>query len=256
MSTRSDLGRLLFRSLTLLGAVFAPVPLPAQHPEGGPVTVRAPEVGPIADRRCSLSDRDPLVRRAEAMLGAGPVDDSLSVLRRLEGSLMTRIEDAPDDVRARFRLATVTAVRLELDDGDEVELAREVHRHAARIVAADPKHAGAHHMLGRLHAAVMRLGGFKRFLAKTFVGGELLERASWEAARRHLELAEALEPCIPDHHYELARLLFERGRPEDALAEVEHVRTLHEASGGRGTIVAQKADILVAAHAGAARHRP
>lgn len=253
MSTRSDLDRLLFRSLTLLGALFAPAPLLAQHPGGGTIPVRAPEIGPIADRRCSLSDRDPLVRRAEAMLGAETVDDSLSVLHRLEGPLRTRIEDAPDDVGARFRLATVIAVRLELDDGDEVELAHEVHRHAARIVAADPKHPGAHHMLGRLHAAVMRLSGFKRFLARTFVGGELLERASWEAARRHLELAEALEPCVPDHHYELARLLFERGRPEDALAEIEHVRTLREVPGGRGPIVARKADALVAAYPKGAR---
>jgi len=231
--------------LTLLSAFLIPWPTVAQEdPRAGPLRLHAPDVRPVAVRRCSLSDRDPLVERAEAILGAGPVDDSLAVLRSLERPLRSRVENSPDDVEARFGLATVIAVRLELDDGEEVEMARELHRHAARVVALDPKHGGAHHMLGRLHAAVMRLSGFKRFLAKTFVGGELLDRASWAEARRHLELAEALEPCIPDHHYELARLLFDRGRVEDATAELRHVQALREAPGGRGRAVARKADAL------------
>lgn len=242
-------------SLTLLGAVLAPWPILAQADPTGSSRLRMPEVRPVALRPCS-PERDPLVRRVEALLGAGPIDDSLAVLRALERPLRSRIQDAPDDTEARFRLATVIGVRLELDDGEELELASELHRHAAHLVAVEPRHAGAHHMLGRLHAAVMRLSGFKRFLAKTFVGGELLDRASWAAARRHLELAEALEPCIADHHYELARLLFERGRREDALAEVEHVRALREAPGSRGRAVARKAEALVASHAEGASRAP
>lgn len=255
MTTRTD-PRLPLAALTLLGALSLPGSLLAQRPVQSTIAVRAPDVRPVAQRRCSLAERDPLVRRAEAMLGTGAGEESLAALRRLEGALRPRAAEAPDDVDARYRLATVIAVRLELGDGDEVELASEVHRHAAKIVALDPRHPGAHHMLGRLHAAVMRLSGFKRFLAKTFVGGELLESASWKAARRHLELAEALQPCIPDHHYELARLLFERGRPEDALAEIEHVRSLRELPGGRGAIVALKADTLVETYAGEERRTP
>lgn len=236
----------LLRRLTLLATLLVPWPSLAQEdPDAASIRVQAPDVRAVTVARCSPSDRDPIVARAGAILGAGASDDSLTVLRGLERRMRSRLRDAPDDVETRFRLATVIAVRLELDDGEEVELAHELHRHAARIVALEPRHGGAHHMLGRLHAAVMRLSGFKRFLARTFVGGELLARASWTEARRHLELAEALEPCVPDHHYELARLLFERGQDEDAMAEIEHVRSLRGSEDSRGLEVARKADVLV-----------
>ena len=99
---------------------------------------------------------------------------------------------------------------------------------AERILEADPGHSGARHLLGRLHAGIMRMSGIKRFLARTLFGGEVMEGASWEVARRHLEAAAEGAPCLPHHHFELARLYEDTGRHGDAVREAGHVLQLQD----------------------------
>ena len=105
-------------------------------------------------------------------------------------------------------------------------MADELYLRVADLLEREPDHAGAHHILGRLHAAGMRMGGLERFLARTLLGADLLGDLSWSDARIHLERAERLDPCVPDHHYELAKLYSERGDARAALEEIEHVLVL------------------------------
>jgi hypothetical protein len=101
---------------------------------------------------------------------------------------------------------------------------------ALGILDEDPEHPGAHHLLGRMSAAVMRLGGTKRFLARLAVGGDLLASASWEAARMHLGRAERGAPCMAEHHLELARLMVDTGDIPGARREATHVLILTRAA--------------------------
>jgi hypothetical protein len=108
----------------------------------------------------------------------------------------------------------------------KLEWAAAMQAEAVAILGEDPSHGGAHHLVGRLHAAVQRLGGMKRFLARHLFGAEVLDGASWDSARRHLEQAKWAAPCRPEHHFELARLYADVGEPGRARQEVEHVLEL------------------------------
>jgi len=90
------------------------------------------------------------------------------------------------------------------------------------VLEIEPSHPGAHHVVGRLNAGVMRMSRLDRFLARTLLGGDVLDQASWSLAREHLETAEAHDPCVPDHHYELARLYLDRDEPGLAYREIGH----------------------------------
>jgi hypothetical protein len=97
--------------------------------------------------------------------------------------------------------------RLDHQSGtDKMSGAEELQGQAERVLALEPEHPGASYMLGKLHASVRRLGGVKRFLATTLFGGGALKGASWEEARSLLEQSVRGDPCVPEHHFELARV--------------------------------------------------
>lgn len=137
-----------------------------------------------------------------------------------------------------YREAMLLGARIETMDGRaRIEAAKELHALLGEILGHDPEHAGAHHLLGRLNAAVMRLGGAKRLLVRIVAGGELLAAASWEDARAQLEHAERHAPCMAEHHLELARLLADTGDSEGARREAVHVLSLvsgTDVHGGEG----------------------
>ena len=113
-----------------------------------------------------------------------------------------------------------------------------------RVLELDPRHAGASYMLGRLHASVLRLGGFKRFMAKQLFGGGALEGASWEEAQRLLEVAVVEDPCVSEHHFELAQVYAQRGDASGAERELSYVRELTAGQDGRQARLRQRADEL------------
>jgi len=96
----------------------------------------------------------------------------------------------------------------------KVRLADEAWHASGWVLSADSSHAGAHYVRGRIHGAVMRLNRFTRFLARMLLGGDAVGQASWELAEYHLQQAAELQPELPMHHFELAILYRDIGRPE------------------------------------------
>lgn len=166
-------------------------------------------------------------------------------VRALEDSLATRAAEKPDDVESQFLYAVALGARTEVESGrTQVAKAEELHGQLQRVLAIDPDHPGAQHLVGRLHAAVMRLGGFKRFIATRLLGGGVLSSASWDNARDHLVEAEVGDPCVPDHHYELAKLYLETGSRAEARDELEHVMFLIAGDARRRGMAGNVANLL------------
>jgi hypothetical protein len=130
----------------------------------------------------------------------------------------------PGNAGGAHLLATTLGLRIDqLGSREKIRLAGEIELLAREVLKEDPLHAGAHHVLGRLHAGCMRMNRVTRFLARKILGGASLEEASWEKAEEHLTLAEELEPEILVHHLELGLLYLSTDRQELALREMEHV---------------------------------
>lgn len=164
----------------------------------------------------------------------------------LYDSLASEAEARPQDVEVLFQLAVVMGARSEVSGGrTQLEWAERMSEVAGRILDLEEDHAGAMHLLGRIHAAVMRMGTLKRWLARTLFGGAVLQEASWQEAGRYLEAAAEASPCNPDYRYELAALYRDTGRPDLAAREAQRaleVSAVDPAYEG----VARKARILLA----------
>jgi hypothetical protein len=92
----------------------------------------------------------------------------------------------------------------------------------------------------------MRLGRVRWFLAVRLLGGGGLAGASWQEAELHLSFAESRAPGMADHHWELAALYRDTGRPFLAYDEALHVLALEPRPWEEGT--REKARVLVARH--------
>jgi len=139
----------------------------------------------------------------------------------------------PNGVEGRYWLAVTSGLLAEEEEGrTKIGLAEEAYREASWVLEVDSLHAGAHHILGRLHAAVMRLNRILRFLARQFIGGEVLGEASWDKAAYHLRRAAELSPEEPVHHLELGVAYLDMGRTADArvaLSNTVAAKPLHPA---------------------------
>jgi tetratricopeptide (TPR) repeat protein len=130
----------------------------------------------------------------------------------------------PNDAEAHFHLARAVGVAaLSLGVRDRVKYANEVRAEALRALELDPKHPGALHVLGMWNAEVMRLSGFERSFAKTFLGGKVFSSASWADAIRYMEEAVAVDPERLTHHLDLARIYRDRGEKAKAREHYEAV---------------------------------
>lgn len=109
---------------------------------------------------------------------------------------------------------------------ERVRFGREVYDAAARALALNPNHDGAHHVLGAWHAEAKRLSGLTRLLAQIFLGADFLGRASWDSAAAHLEQAVALRPNYIYHRLELAQIYLDQGRRRDAVLQLQRVLEL------------------------------
>ena len=180
---------------------------------GSPCTLRSPLAGPIWD----------------AVLPPWSADENrlMRDLERLRDSLRVGTANAESDVERLHELAAVLGTLTELQGASaKVKTAQELEDLTRRILELEPGHAGTHHIVGRLHAAVMRLSRIERFVATRMLGGSALSAASWETARHHLEAAATRDPCSPQHRYELAKLYAERGDPTSAAQQLtELLRT-------------------------------
>jgi hypothetical protein len=170
---------------------------------------------------------DPFLAEVERMHDLEDEAAARAALDALEPEARRMAAEAPNDVTAQYRLAALMGARLDDESGSaKVSGAAELHDQALRVLELDPTHAGASYMVGRLHASVLRLSGIKRFMATRLMGGGALKDASWERAQALLELAVREEPCVPEHHWELARVYAHQGDAEGAERELAYVREL------------------------------
>ena len=106
---------------------------------------------------------------------------------------------------------------------ERVRFARTIYDEAARALALDSAHDGAHHVLGAWHAEIKRLSGVTRFFAKTLLGAGFMDRAAWDSAAVHLERAVALNPTYIHHRLELAEIYVDRERWAEARTQLEAI---------------------------------
>ena len=201
-------------------------PLAAQE-EGG--RLQALEIrgamGSADDRAAALARRvDSLVTRA--LVAEGP-DARKALALRADSVARFLAAVRPDHAESHFWTA-VTAGTLADHAGARAKIAlgRRAYEEAARALALDSLPAGANHVVGRIHAGVMRLGWFTRLVAGRIGLGELLGEASWESAVRHLEKGAELEPDRATYRLELALALRDTGDTSGARRELEAVLAL------------------------------
>jgi tetratricopeptide (TPR) repeat protein len=245
------------RFLTVLGAralpaavalVVASAPSPAQ-----PSTTVSPPAPLSARELITRGDREFIARRASAALSlyeqalaveprnydalTRAARDAIDVgefmtdapartglYRRAERYARTAVDVNPKGAEGHFELSRALGrTALAAGPRDRVKFAKEVRAAAEAAVAIDPNHAGAWHVLGVWNAEVMRLSGLTRAFARTFLGAQVFNEASWEKARTMMEKSVQLEPTRLVHKLDLARVYRDMGRAADA-------RTTYEAA--------------------------
>lgn len=128
----------------------------------------------------------------------------------------------PGDAEGHFHLArAVGRTAMAANPREKVKYALEVRDEALKSLRLQPRHPGALHVMGVWNAEVMRLNGFSRAVAKTFLGGQVLGSASWPEAIRYMEQSVAIEPNRLVHQLDLARVYRDAGRKNDARAAYE-----------------------------------
>ncbi len=127
------------------------------------------------------------------------------------------VQVAPESAEAHFALALALGrAALTRSRRERIRAAAEVRIEALRAIELDPRHDGAWHVLGRWHAEIERLSNLEEFVARRFLGARVFEEASWEQAVRCLERAVALRPDFIYHRLDLAEVLLELGRVDEA----------------------------------------
>ncbi len=160
------------------------------------------------------------------------VDDSTEERRdSLYGVAVAMAEGATyiDSLDAEGHAILASAIgRLSRTKGgkERVRYGREIYDEAARAIELNPGHDGAHHVIGAWHAEVMRLSGITKFFARTFMGGGFMDKASRDSAVSHLTRAVEIKPDYVFHHLELAEVLIDLERYDEARRELQIVLEL------------------------------
>lgn len=180
---------------------------------------RMPEAAALAHVRSAADEA-----LTAAMLAEEDRDERLRRLADAEAHARDALALHPRDARARFLLGAAIGMGIQYEGGrSKMESAREVRALAESILGDDPRDPGGLHLMGQLHAAAMRLGGIEKFLARTLFGGTPLENASWEDAEASFRAALDVEPGNPAHRLELARVLRDTGRTDEARRELQRI---------------------------------
>lgn len=238
------------RAVLVLGAALVPAAAAAQ------AAAADPTVDPLAHIDSLHDALEPglALDAARALLAHDSTNyGALWRASRSQGDLAKMIKGDADSVRKRrdslyavaedFARRAIAADSLDPDGhfilgvtlgqlsltrggGDRVKFAREIYETAARALAINPRHDGAHHVIGMWHAEIRRLSGFSRFMAKTFLGAGFMGRAAWDSAAAHLEQSVAIEPSYINHRLALAEIYMDMKRWEDADAQLAAIPAL------------------------------
>jgi hypothetical protein len=129
------------------------------------------------------------------------------------------VEQAPESADAHYWLAVSLGLETEYSGPfAKLTTGKECYETTARALELDPDHAGAHELLGRIHAGVMRLPWLVRKLGASLGMNDALGEASWASAEAHLQRAAELDAGAIAPRLELGKLMVELERPTDAPA--------------------------------------
>jgi tetratricopeptide (TPR) repeat protein len=173
--------------------------------------------------------------RAALTLGLMGDPFPLNVKSAIRDSLYTRAERHarravaanPAGADGHFALAaSLGRAALMVGPEEKVRRAILIRNEALRALAINPRHDGAHHILGRWNAEVMRLPAIGRFFARHFLGARVLKEASWPRAISHMVKAVHLAPGRIYHHLALADIYIDTDRLRDAETHLRVVDSL------------------------------
>jgi len=151
--------------------------------------------------------------------------------------LGTAVEDAseleilrPDDPAGLAWAAAANGRLAQAEDGASTpaRLAQEAWRLARQSIALDPNQPMGHYVMGELHDEAMRMSGWKRFLARRFLGVQVMGEASWEKADHHYLAAIAADPEMISFRLDLGDSYRDRGLVEAARSVYEDALVLRE----------------------------
>jgi hypothetical protein len=237
----------LFGSLVALGTFLSLAAAPFGSVRPDCATQPLPDVSASRVRPAWVGEgvSEAVWRLADAASTTPDAEARACLLLAAEREARSDLAGAPEDVARRFALAVVLGLRADRESGrTKVRAASQLHTELEHILALEPEHARARHMLGRLHAGVMRMNGVTRWIATNLLGGGTLKAASWAEAERHLAFAEGRAPEVFDHHFELARLYEDTRRPGEALAEARHVTGLEPRSDMEQAVKQRTMDLI------------
>lgn len=150
-----------------------------------------------------------------------------SVYAAAESYALRAVAADSSDAEGHFVLGLALGQLSRTRGGKErVKFARTIYDEAARALALDTAHDGAHHVLGAWHAEIMRLSGVAKFFAKTLLGAGFMDRAAWDSAAAHLERSAAIEPDFIQHRLDLAEIYVDMKRWDDAEAQLRAIPAL------------------------------
>jgi len=173
-------------------------------------------------------------RAAEALMDIGKqTPDSVksaerdSIYARSERLARVAVEVNPEGADGYYTLsAAIGRASLTKSSKERVKRAAEIRSAALRALELDVQNHKAYHVMGRWNAEIMRLSGFQRFFAKTFLGGKIFNAASWDSAVVYMDKALAVSPDNIYHHLDLAEIYLDRGRYGEARIHLAQIETL------------------------------
>lgn len=173
-------------------------------------------------------------RAAEVLMDIGkqtpdevksPERDSLYA--RSERLARVAVEVNPEGPEGYFVLAaSIGRASLTKSSKERVKRAAEIRSAGLRAIELDSLNHKAYHVMGRWNAEIMRLSGFQRFFAKTFLGGKIFNAASWDSAAVYMEKALAVSPDNIYHHLDLAEIQIDLERYSEARTHLNQVESL------------------------------
>jgi tetratricopeptide (TPR) repeat protein len=150
-----------------------------------------------------------------------------SIYARAERVARVAVEANPSGPEGYYVLsAAIGRASLTKSSKERVRRASEIRSAALKAIELDSLNHKAYHVMGRWNAEIMRLSGFTRFFAKTFLGGKIFNAASWDSATVYMNKAVAISPDNIYHRLDLAEILIDRDRYSDARAELTRVEEL------------------------------